>query len=87
MLFSLLVACDTCPVSAKGGVDNAVKMAAQMSARAFSFFVRPQRTWKAKPLEPEVSVFYMPVLYKTQDANFFCYRIFLDISVYIFKDN
>ena len=68
-------------------MDNAVKMAAQMTARAFSFFVRPQRTWKAKPLEPEVSVFYMPVLYKTQDANFFCYRIFLDISVYIFKDN
>lgn len=44
-----------CHVSAKGGVDNAVKMAAEMSARAFSFFVRPQRTWKAKPMDPLVA--------------------------------
>ncbi len=40
-------------VSTEGGVFNAVQNAVDINARAFALFVKNQRQWKAKPLEPE----------------------------------
>jgi len=38
-------------VSAAGGVENAVKNAAEIEASGFALFTKNQRQWKAKPLE------------------------------------
>ena len=38
-------------VSAAGGVENAVKNAADLKARGFALFTKNQRQWFAKPLE------------------------------------
>jgi AP endonuclease-1 len=40
-------------VSAAGKVGNAFKNAQDIGANAFALFVRPQRTWTAKPLSQE----------------------------------
>ena len=40
-------------VSAAGGVENAPLNAQRIGARAFAFFTKNQRQWKAKPLSPE----------------------------------
>ena len=41
-------------VSASGGVDNAPINAHNIGAKAFALFVKNQRQWKAKPLDPKV---------------------------------
>ncbi|NLA74577.1 MAG: deoxyribonuclease IV [Deltaproteobacteria bacterium] len=40
-------------VSSGGGVENAPRNAADISARAFAFFTRNQRQWSSKPLTSE----------------------------------
>lgn len=40
-------------VSAAGRVGNSIKNAQDIGANAFALFVRPQRTWKARPLSEE----------------------------------
>ena len=41
-------------VSASGGVDNAPLNAMKIGAKAFALFVKNQRQWVAKPLEPKM---------------------------------
>jgi apurinic endonuclease APN1 len=40
-------------VSAAGKVGNSIKNAQDIGANAFALFVRPQRTWTAKPMKQE----------------------------------
>ena len=42
-----------CHVSSSGGVQNAVKDAVALGAKAFGLFLRNQQRWDAKPLDPK----------------------------------
>jgi len=44
-----------CHVSAAGGVDNAIKNAIDVKATSFALFLRNQRSWTAKPLDPQTA--------------------------------
>ncbi|XP_067948206.1 probable endonuclease 4 [Watersipora subatra] len=41
-------------ISAAGGVHNAVTNAVSIGCKAFALFLKSQRQWQAKPLDPEV---------------------------------
>eukprot|EP00088_Acartia_fossae_P063316 TRINITY_DN7705_c0_g1_i13.p1 TRINITY_DN7705_c0_g1~~TRINITY_DN7705_c0_g1_i13.p1 ORF type:complete len:381 (+),score=63.52 TRINITY_DN7705_c0_g1_i13:31-1173(+) len=43
-----------CHVSAAGGLDNAIDNALLCNAKSFALFLRNQRSWNSKPLDPEV---------------------------------
>ena len=40
--------------SSAGGVHNAIIHSSEIGAKAMALFLRPQRTWSAQPLKPEV---------------------------------
>jgi len=42
-------------VSASGGLHNAVNNAVAMKAKSFALFLRSQRSWNSKPLDPEIA--------------------------------
>lgn len=49
-------------VSANGGIHNAVKNAADIGCRSFALFLRNQRTWNAKPLDPNVAQLFIAAI-------------------------
>ena len=45
----------TINMSTTGGLHKAVEEAVSMGGRAFGLFLRSQRTWTSKPLDPEAA--------------------------------